>query len=127
MFEKVFAQSICNPVLPAILGGCDGGPDTTAGGAAGTSSLITTLASGMFLLGFMMAFIYLMVGSINWITAGGEKGKLEEARNRIINALIGIIILASMWAVMSLVAQFVGLDWEALPIPTINGLVGGSN
>jgi hypothetical protein len=43
MFEKVFAQSICNPVLPAILGGCDGGPDTTAGGAAGTSSLITTL------------------------------------------------------------------------------------
>jgi hypothetical protein len=52
--------------------------------------------------------------------------EVEEARNRIINALIGIIILASMWAVMSLVARFVGLDWEALPIPTINGLIGGA-
>lgn len=55
------------------------------------------------------AFLYLVLAGILWITAGGDKGKIEEARNRITGSLIGLAIVAAAWAVFLLVDHFLGL------------------
>lgn len=118
ILTKVFAQ-IENPVIPQNIG--SGG---LANSGLAIGKLLSTLAEGFLVLSFFMGFIYLMVGAIGWITSGGEKGKLEESRNRIIHALIGIIIVASTWAVMKLIGTFVNLDWESLPIPSLGTAPG---
>lgn len=56
------------------------------------------------------AFIYLIVGGLYWITSSGDKNKVEEARNKITNAIIGLAIVAASWAVFLLVDYFFGLN-----------------
>lgn len=97
-----------------------------AGVATGsvTSSIgITTLGrvveigSGLVLsIGGLAVFMYLILGGFNWLTAGGDKSKVEAARSMITNAIIGITILAAAFALYGIILKFVG-------VTTIN--VGG--
>jgi hypothetical protein len=56
----------------------------------------------MTLLGLagVAAFIYLLWGGIQWITAGGDKDALEKARRKLINALVGLAIVFSSYAIL---------------------------
>ncbi|GEM_PF-889529 len=56
----------------------------------------------------LLVFFYLIWAGFQWITSGGEKGKTEAARNRIISALIGLLILASSYAILTLALRFLG-------------------
>lgn len=107
---------ITNPVIPGSLGsgGNEAGP-----GAVGAflGSIIGILVLGAFIL----AFVYLLLGGYDWITSGGDKAKLQAARDRITNAIIGLIVVAAVWAVMMLVSGFVGIDFPNIPIPTVVG------
>lgn len=108
---------LTNPVLPANLGG--GTNPTTAQGGVVIGSLISSLIGGFFIAAFILAFMYLLIGGVSWITSGGDKVKLEQARDKITNAIIGLIIVAAAWAVMTLVGQFLGLDLQNITLPKI--------
>ncbi len=108
---------IRNPVLPPSIGG--GNSPNTQGGGAALGNLIGNLVGALFIAGFLLTFFYLILGGISWITAGGDKQKLQEAREKITNALIGLIIVGAAFALSSLVARFFGLDLENLSIPSI--------
>lgn len=41
----------------------------------------------------IIAFVYLMMSGISYITAGGDSEKATKARNGIINAIIGIVVV----------------------------------
>jgi hypothetical protein len=60
-------------------------------------TILTVLA---FLAG-LAAVVYLVWGGIKYITAGGDPKKAEEARKAIINAVIGIIIVAAAYFIIS--------------------------
>ncbi|OGG01628.1 hypothetical protein A2Z33_07625 [Candidatus Gottesmanbacteria bacterium RBG_16_52_11] len=62
---------------------------------------MTVVASIWFLL-------QLLIGGINWISSGGDKGKLQSARDRITNAMIGLIIVVAAWAILAVAGQFFG-------------------
>lgn len=110
---KLLAQLI-NPVIPESIGQ----GDISKGGTA-TGQLISNVIGGMMIIGFVVALFYLITGAFHWITSGGDKGNLENARGKIIHAILGVVVLAATWAVMTLVAQFFGWEITALPIPTI--------
>jgi hypothetical protein len=75
----------------------------------------------LFLVAFVFAFINLLLGGYDWITSGGDKTKLQSARDRITNAIVGLIITGAAWAVMTLVGEFLGIGFPDMPIPTIGG------
>ncbi|MBP9781378.1 hypothetical protein KBC89_01865, partial [Candidatus Woesebacteria bacterium] len=60
-------------------------------------------------IAFIMLLIYLIWGGFAWITSSGDKGKLDEARNRMSTAIIGIIVLSSVVALFMLVQQMLGI------------------
>ena len=64
----------------------------------------------IILVAALATFIYLIYGGVEWITAGGEKGKIENARNRITQGIVGLAIVACAWAISSLVMYFFGID-----------------
>jgi succinate dehydrogenase/fumarate reductase cytochrome b subunit len=117
MANYLLAQ-IRNPVLPPTIGGSPTGADYQQGGA-GLGALISQLVGALFMAGFLLALVYLLIGGISWITSGGDKTKLEKARDQITNSIIGIIVVAAAWAISVLVANFFGLDLTKLPIPSI--------
>jgi hypothetical protein len=117
MNQHILAQ-IHNPVLPPIIGGTKTGADYTKGGT-GLGAIISQLIGALFIAGFLLALVFLLMGGISWITSGGDKTKLEKARDEITNSLMGIVVVAAAWAISILVANFFGLDLTKLPIPSI--------
>jgi hypothetical protein len=114
MDVRTLAQ-IKNPVLPASLGS----GNTSQGGTA-LGKLISGLLGALFVVGFLLAFMTLLINGIQWITAGGDKQALEKARNGITNAIMGLIIVAAAWAIMTLIGNFFGINITALTIPSIS-------
>ena len=107
-----------NPVLPASLGG---GPNPGANqGGIALGRLIGNLLGAMFIAGFLLAFMLVIIGAIQWITAGGDKQALEKARTGITNAIMGLIIVAAIYAIMTLVGQFFGIDITNIVIPSFD-------
>lgn len=115
----IYLAQLRNPVLPdALGGGMNPQPD------AGSKILGNLISSfiGIALIGaFLMAFVFLLLGGLQWITSGGDKNALEQARDKIMNAFIGLIIVASTWAITQLVGNFLGINIANLPIPTMTG------
>ena len=72
-------------------------------------SFVQKSFSAVILVAGLATFMYLVYGGIQWIMAGGDKGKLEEARNKITNGIIGLAIVASAWAVYLLIDYFFGI------------------
>jgi hypothetical protein len=54
--------------------------------------------------------VYLILGGWNWLTAGDDETKVETAKSRITNALIGITIVASSLALYSIISKYFGLS-----------------
>ena len=112
--ENTLLAQLRNPVLPQTLGG---GDYTTGGQTLG--KLIGGVLGMIFIIAFILSFVYLMVGGVRWITSGSDKASLEHARNTIVQALVGMVIVASGWAIASLIGNFLGLNIQALPIPVV--------
>ncbi len=73
-------------------------------------ALFTGVVAWLLLIAFILAFFYLILGGIAWLTSGGDKSAVEAARNKIIAAIIGLIIVASTWALFQLIGGAIGID-----------------
>lgn len=69
-----------------------------------------------FVAGTIIFFFVLIIGGIQWITSGGDKQALESARGKLTNAIIGIVILFSLFAILDLIHVFFGVKIVTLDI-----------
>lgn len=76
----------------------------------GFSILLGNLFSAIMLVAVLLVLGFFLWGAIEWITSGGDKSKVEGARNKITNAAIGLIVLAATTAVFLLIEEFLGID-----------------
>lgn len=96
---------------PAVLAQIDVGPITgTKGMASNFGGFLSSLLTIIMAIAALAVFIYLIWGGIEWITSGGDKGKTETARNKITAAVIGLIVLAGAYAILTIVLRFLGFD-----------------
>lgn len=86
--------------------------DVDASQAGFRITQIGTLINGALrlILGIvgLLVFIYLIWGGVEWLTAGGDKSKTESARQKITNAIIGLAIVASAFAIAAVINRFFG-------------------
>lgn len=71
--------------------------------ASNVLGFFTVLASIMFLL-------YFILGAINWITAGGDSGKVDKAKSQMSNAAIGLIIVVLAYSIAAIVGKVLGIQ-----------------
>jgi hypothetical protein len=74
------------------------------------SKLVTGLLNMVMFVAALLVFAYLIWGGITWITSGGDKGKTEEARNKITAAIVGLAVVAASYAIFLLVISFLGVS-----------------
>lgn len=58
----------------------------------------------------LAAFFYMLWGAFEWITAGGESGKVESARKKITGAIIGLTVLACVGVLFLVLQSFLGIN-----------------
>jgi hypothetical protein len=108
-FSTVLAQSIENPAL----GGLEG-----LSGAQFFNNLIPALVSLGLVIGAVVFIFYFLTGAISWISSGGDKMKIEQARSKLTTALIGLIILLCFIAIISLLEAFFGIGLRQVRVGT---------
>ena len=81
-----------------------------AGYATDVGSLINDLLRLVMVIAALLVFGQLIWGGISWITSGGDKTKIEEARGKIVAAVVGLIVVASSYAILQLVLTFLGIS-----------------
>jgi hypothetical protein len=84
--------------------------DPGKGFATDFGRLINGVLSFVMVIAALMVFLYLIWGGIEWITSGGDKGKTETARNKITSAVIGLIVVAASYAILTLALNFLGFS-----------------
>ena len=77
-----------------------------------------TKASFANILGYIMgwvmaivviiAFVYLIISGVNYITAGGDAEKATKARTGILNAIIGIVVVVLAYFILRFAANLGG-------------------
>ena len=96
------------------------------GGDIGSStSAIEKLISNVLVVLTVVAGIsfvlYFLLGGLNWITAGGDKGKVDKAKGMMTSGAIGLIIITLSYAITWIVGKALGLNILE-PSTIINGL-----
>lgn len=83
--------------------------------------ILGTVITVAFIIAVLVALAFLILGGIKWITSGGDKAGVEGARNQIIAAIIGLIIVFLAYFILNLVLGLFGLSLFDLRLPKFPG------
>ena len=100
----VFGQT-CNyaPDLP----GCAPGSQTLDG-ANNTSSYLTEFTDVFLTAAGLIAVIFLVLGGIRYITSTGDSSRIKAAKDTILYAIIGLIVVILAFPIAGYVIKTVG-------------------
>jgi len=111
---NVYAQ-ITNPVIDGNLGNIPTeGPNPKA--ATAVAILLARFFSASLALGSLIMMIYFVISAYKWLTAS-DANTVSQARQGILNAIIGTAVLASVFAIANLVAPLLGLSTATCQFP----------
>lgn len=79
-------------------------------GAAGIGNFLSNLISLIFTAAGIVFIFMLLWGAFQWLISGGEKEKLAQAQQRIIHALIGLVLFAIAFALIGIIGVFTGFE-----------------
>ncbi|MBU0570383.1 hypothetical protein KKB40_06455 [Patescibacteria group bacterium] len=94
---------ITNPALTTT------NPALPGGGEDFFSNLLSTLITALLIFGVIFFVFVLAFGAIKWITAGGDKGAIQQAKEKVTHGLIGAVILLSLFAIYGTIGCFLGI------------------
>ncbi len=107
---KTQIAQITNPVLKGSLGAGNGG--------SALGIIMGNLYNTLVMVGALALLLYLAWGGIGWITAGGKAEKIELAKEKITNAVIGMVALVAVIAVSNVLSKLFGFDILNPIVPT---------
>jgi len=70
--------------------------------------LIDLITNWIFTLFLLLAVIFIVIGALQFVTAGGKPESVSEARQKIIYAAIGIIVALIAKAIPAVLKNIVG-------------------
>lgn len=99
---------ITNPALSDILRGffAPGG----TGGVGFLSRFISNLITIFLIVAVVVAFFFLVMGGIRYITSGGDREAAEAARSQITKAVIGLLLVFIAYAILRLLGEMLGIN-----------------
>jgi len=123
MLDKAYSAAP-SPIKSIKIGPC-GTDDTrfdrlcSSSTASHADNILRNIIISAITLAALLALIFLIWGGFKWITSGGDKAKVEAARNTIIAAIVGLIVAFLAYFILSIVLGIFNINLGDLKIPTI--------
>jgi ABC-type dipeptide/oligopeptide/nickel transport system permease subunit len=121
--QTLLAQ-ITNPAVPA-LAAMGGSGNSGEVGANILGRYIAVLIVTSISLGGLAVLLYMVLAAISWITAGGDSGKIDKAKTRITQSVVGMAILFSVTAIVTFLGPVFGID--ILRLNFVNQIMSGAS
>ncbi len=97
-------------ICPQGSGGTSFGNLCGTAGAQDITKLIGTAINFIFVLAVVIALFYLIWGGVKWLMSQGDKSAVDGARQHIIAALVGLIIIFLSYFILNFVLSFFGIN-----------------
>ena len=107
-----FAQTNINPCPSGMGKVCNIGADQFG-------PIVSNVITILIIIAVLIAVLFLIWGGIQWIMSGGDKSKVESARNSIIGAIIGLVIVFLAYFIISVVANLFDVNISNLTLPKL--------
>lgn len=89
--------------------------------AGNFGGIVGSVISLVFVISVVFALFYLIYGGFRWLISSGDKGKVTEAREHIIAAVIGLVIIFLAYFILNIIMGFFGVgSLSNLVIPNIS-------
>ena len=99
-------------------------------GILASTSLNTVVQNAItlvFTLAGVAVLAFLILGAFQWVTSGGAKDKVDNARKTITAALVGLLLLGLAFLIVRVVGQIVGFDvLTQFQVPALGPSAGGA-
>lgn len=76
----------------------------------------------LFVVAIIISVVFLIYGGIKWILSGGDSKQVEGARNHIVAAIVGLIIVIGAFVILNLVFTIVtghSFTFDNLCLPSL--------
>ncbi|MCL2038550.1 hypothetical protein FWG86_01430 [Candidatus Saccharibacteria bacterium] len=88
---------------------------TTPGTGASTSltdanSVVALVVQTLIFVACAVAFVFVIVGGIKYITSGGDEKKVASAKNTILYAIIGLVAALLAGVILNVVLSAIGIN-----------------
>lgn len=80
------------------------------GGAGGISIVLKNFIILFYQIAIILFVFMVIFSALQWITSGGDKEKVANARGRLTNAIIGIVVLGLAWVITQTLGTFTGIS-----------------
>jgi len=109
-------------VIPAVL--IEGGTSSTSEDVPPATIQDLTLIVQRILniavrLAGIAAFVMLIVGGFQYLTAGGDSKKTQAASNTLTYAILGLVVVIGAWFILLFIEKFTGVKITEFNIPEI--------
>jgi hypothetical protein len=64
----------------------------------------------LFFFAAVLSFVFIVIGGIQWITAGGDKAAAQAARDRITAAVVGLLIVVAAFAITVIITAALNIN-----------------
>jgi len=116
---------LSKPDLRCFLCAPEGGIDCSSltGGSGGGTSIEIVFANIKFALNqiivwlFLLATALLLIGILQYITAGGEEERIKKARALIMYGILGLAVMVTVWAFVTVVIDLFFQSGTEISIP----------
>ena len=74
----------------------------------------------IYILAIVIALFYLIWGGLKWLTSGGDKAAVQAAREHIVAAIVGLVLIFLAYFILNIVLQFfLGISLGTFTLPQI--------
>jgi uncharacterized protein YacL len=108
-----YAASLCPAGFESL---CKLDPESNPGGI---SNAVSSFISVIIILAIILSLIFLVFGGIKWITSGGDKQKLDAARQHLTAAIVGLVISLLAYFIVGILLGLFGLSTKDLKLPKL--------
>lgn len=90
--------------------------------ASDIGKVITNGINFLFVVAAMLALVFLVIGGVKWLTSQGEKEGVNKARETIVAAIVGLVIIFLSYLIVNFILNlFAGVSLFNLTLPTLTG------
>lgn len=75
------------------------------------SSILSTIVTTLSVVGGLAFVIFFTLGGLKWLTAGGDKTKVQEAQTQMTQGVIGLVAIVAGLFVVGIVGGVLGIDF----------------
>lgn len=88
-------------------------------GSQSLGSIVGRVITIILIIAIVIAVFFLIFGGIKWVLSGGDKSKVESARNHIVAAIVGLIIALLAFFILSFILRLFGISATNFTVPNI--------